>query len=95
MRIALSLKAPFTGIFGVEETEVDVPEGSTIQRAIETLIEKYDMMDTLVEKRLFGEGELKALYAINKHIKGGSIVKGDRVLEESDRLTVLGTFIGG
>jgi len=53
------------------------------------------MMPILLKKKLIKEDSLQAFYVINKHIKGGTIVKSDRVLEDTDTITMLGTFIGG
>lgn len=95
MRIAVKLKHPYDGIFGLKETEAEVPEGSRVQDVVDLLIEKHDAAEALKKNKLINEGKLAAFYALNKHVMGGKIVSNEKVLEESDTLTILGAFIGG
>jgi len=95
MRIAVILKHPFDAIFGLEQTEADVPEGSTVQDVVDFIVEKHVVTQALTENKLINEGSLLAFYAIDKDRGGGTIVKNDKILKETNSLTILGTFIGG
>ena len=95
MQITMIFKPPFNGVFGLEQTEVEAAEGSSIKTVVDAFIEKQGAMDDLIAKQLIENGELQTIYVLNKHIRGGTIVKDDKVLEDTDMLTVLGTFIGG
>jgi len=95
MLIELRFKTPFRAVFGLEQMEVEVPVGSTIQDVVDILVERPGVMKKLTDLRLIRDGELMAFYAINKHVRGGIIVTSERVLEESDVLTILGSHIGG
>jgi len=95
MLIAVTLKPPYDGIFGLKQTDAEVPAGSTVQDVVDLLVEKYNVTQALIENKLLNKGSLLAFYAIDKDTKGGAIVSNEKVLEETNTLTILGTFIGG
>ncbi|MCL2865748.1 MAG: hypothetical protein FWE25_09440 [Lachnospiraceae bacterium] len=95
MRIALKFKAPFRVALELEYMDIDIPKGSTIRDMVGILLEKPDIRESLIKHRLLIEDNLPAIYVMNKHINGGMIVREDRILEESDVLTILGVYIGG
>ena len=95
MHIKVFLKYPFDNVFGFKNLDLEVPADSTVQDIVDCLVVRFGVLQPLNEKRLMSGSVLHAIYVLNKHLNGGTVITGERVLEESDTLSLFGTFIGG